>query len=128
MTRRSSSVVYHVRGGAEDAGTQVEEFFTSRGWARRVRADGTITYVRGSRRRTILLGALAGKRFFLTAVIEVRGREHAAEIHYRWSGGAGQALGGTIGRNRAHRVHEQTAAELETQLERTGRLLRARRG
>src|SRR5690625_465236 len=80
-----------------------------------------------SRRRTILLGALAGRRFFLTAVTEVREGDHAAEIHYRWGPAAGLALGGTIGRSRAERVHTQLAAELEAQLERSGHLLQVRR-
>src|SRR5699024_4992978 len=87
-------------------------------------------YEHGSRRRTILLGALAGRRFFLTAVTEVREGDHAAEIHYRWGPAAGLALGGTIGRSRAERVHTQLAAELEAQLERSGHLLQvsSRRG
>ena len=127
MRSRPASVVCVVRGGAQEARALVEEFFTSRGWTPRAQVDGTIAYEHGSRRRTILLGALAGRRFFLTAVTEVREGDHATEIHYRWGPGAGLALGGTIGRSRAERVHAQLAAELEAQLERSGHLLQVRR-
>ena len=127
MRSRPASVVCVVRGGAQEARALVEEFFTSRGWTPRVQVDGTIAYEHGSRRRTILLGALAGKKFFLTAVTEVRKGDEVAEIHYRWGPGAGLALGGSVGRKRAERAHAQLAVELEAQLERSGRLLQVRR-
>ena len=127
MSRQASSVRYVVRGRADRARAVVEEFFTSRGWRPRTQVDGTIAYERGSRRRTILLGALAGKKFFLTAVTDVRDDHGTAVIRYRWGPRAGLALGGTIGRDRADRVHTQMAADLETHLQREGLLLKASR-
>lgn len=127
MSERAPSVRYRVRGGPEQARAAVEEFFTSRGWRPRMQADGTIAYERGSRRRTVLLGALAGKRFLLTAVTDVRESNHATTIHYRWGPCAGRALGGMLGRQRADRVHTETAAALEHQLADEGRLLQVDR-
>lgn len=127
MSRQASSVRYVVRGGADQARAVVEDFFTSRGWRSRRQVDGTIAYERGSRRRTLLLGALAGKKFFVTAVTDVREEDAAAVIDYRWGPHAGLALGGTIGRDRADRVHTQMAADLETHLQRGGQLLQVSR-
>ena len=39
------------------------------GWHGKRRADGAVVYERGSLRRTLLLGALAGKRFHVRLVV-----------------------------------------------------------
>lgn len=124
---RACQVVLVVRGDRQAAQTSVEEFFAGQGWSRRERGAGRFDFERGSRRRTILLGALAGRQFFLTAQIELRESDHTTDIRYRWGAGAGLALGGSLGRDRADRVHEETAAALEKHLEADGRLVRARR-
>lgn len=126
-TAPAAQVVLVVRGHRDAARAAVEEFFVGRGWRPRERDVGRIDYERGSRRRTVLLGALAGPRFFLTAQIELREADAATEVRYRWGVDAGLALGGTLGRRRADRVHEQTAAALEQHLQASGRLLRTRR-
>jgi hypothetical protein len=123
----AAQVVLVMRGDRDAARATVEEFFAGRGWRARERGPDRIDYEQGSRRRTILLGALAGQQFFLTAQIELRETGGTTDVHYRWGVGAGLALGGTLGRRRADRVHEQTAAALEQHLEATGRLLRTRR-
>lgn len=125
--RRSEQVVFVVRGDQAAVRTILEDFFVGRGWTARVRADGRLEYERGSRRRTILLGALAGRRFFLTAQIEIREGARTTDIRYRWGADVGAALGGTLGRVRAAREHEQTAAALEKQLADAGRLVQVRR-
>src|SRR5699024_1501724 len=61
-----------VRGDAVRARELVEEFFVDRGWRARERGPGRVDYERGSRRRTRLLGALAGRRFHVTARIALR--------------------------------------------------------
>lgn len=124
---RSAQVVLEVRGGAAATRDRVERFFLERGWSPRERAGGRVDYERGSLRRTIVLGALAGRRFFLTAQIEVRAREGGTDIRYRWGDGAGLALGGRLGRQRAARAHEETAAELRRELFVEGVLLHVHR-
>ncbi len=126
-TAPAAQVVLVVRGDRDAAQAAVEEFFLGRGWRPRERGVGRTDYERGSRRRTILLGALAGQRFLLTAQIELRERDGTTDVRYRWGVGAGLALGGTLGRRRADRVHEQTAMALEEHLEASGLLLRTRR-
>lgn len=126
-TAPAAQVVLVVRGDRDAARATVEEFFVGRGWRARERGPGRIDYERGSRRRTILLGALAGQQFLLTAQIELRETDGTTDVRYRWGVGAGLALGGTLGRRRADRVHGQTAAALEQHLEATGRLLGTRR-
>lgn len=73
-----------VSGGRTEAQELLDAFFHDRGWARRERGEGRIDYECGSRRRTILLGALAGEGFFLTAPVELREREPGTEVRYRW--------------------------------------------
>ncbi|MFC7375335.1 MULTISPECIES: hypothetical protein [unclassified Brachybacterium] len=125
-TGPSDQVVYVVRGDHDDTRESVESFFREHGWSPRERGPGRVDYERGSRRRTILLGALAGRRFFLTAQIEIRERDHTTDVRYRWGAGAGLALGGTVGRDRAARAHRETAAALEKHLEADGRLVSTR--
>lgn len=140
---RVTATVLVVNCGPDAAGEILDAFFRDRGWGRRERGEGRIDYERGSRRRTILLGALAGKDFFLTAQIEIRAGGRTAEIpasgrtaeirasgltteiRYRWGAAAGAALGGSLGRGRAERAHQQTVIALEAHLEHLGMLVRA---
>ncbi|WP_422115649.1 hypothetical protein [Brachybacterium sp. UNK5269] len=126
-TTPAAQLVLVVRGDREAARAAVEEFFVGHGWRPRERGVGRIDYERGRRRRTILLGALAGRRFFLTAQIELRETDAATDVRYRWGLGAGLALGGALGRRRADQVHAETAAALERHLEASGLLIRSRR-
>lgn len=116
-----------VSSGPAETQELLDAFFHDRGWARRERGEGRVDYERGSRRRTILLGALAGEAFFLTAPMELRERESTTEVRYRWGAGAGAALGGSLGRRRAARAHQQTADALEAHLERLGLLVQVNR-
>ncbi|MGP5376866.1 hypothetical protein CIK73_13580 [Brachybacterium alimentarium] len=125
-----------VAGDPAAARALVEEFFVGRGWRPRERGVGRVDFECGSRRRTILLGGLAGKAFHLTARIEIRdaGRDgvprsadRTAVIRYRWGADDGRTLGGTLGRARAARAHAETATALEEQLRARGHLVRARR-
>ncbi|MCT1653066.1 hypothetical protein [Brachybacterium muris] len=128
MAERQEKLLMVLRGDAQAARRDVAAFFDVRGWVPRVRDDGSVAYEFGNRGRTVLLGALAGKQFFLTGIVELREDTHTTDVVYRWGPGAGLALGGTLGRRRADRVHEETAAALQQHLEGTGRLLRTRRG
>ncbi|MGO2586396.1 MAG: hypothetical protein ACTH9F_13730, partial [Brachybacterium tyrofermentans] len=74
-----SGAVLVVDCGSAQTQELLDVFFRGRGWGRRERGEGRIDYERGSRRRTILLGALAGRAFFLTAQIEIRGLERTTE-------------------------------------------------
>lgn len=132
-----SGVELVVRGDSARARALLEEFFVGRGWRPRERGEGRVDYERGSRRRTLLLGGLAGSRFHLTARLEVPAGERAAgttgdegttTIHYRWGADDGRTLGGTLGRARAIRIHTETAAALEEHLAAGGHLVRVRRG
>ncbi|MGP9681563.1 hypothetical protein [Brachybacterium sp. AOP3-A1-3] len=124
---RTTATVLVVNCGPDAAREVLDAFFRDRGWGRRERGEGRIDYERGSRRRTILLGALAGKALFLTAQIEIRAGGRTTEIRYRWGAAAGAALGGSLGRARAERAHQQTVIALEAHLEHLGMLVRAGR-
>lgn len=126
MSERTE-VLMVLRGDEQAARADVAAFFDPRGWVPRVRNDGSIAYEYGSRGRTVLLGAMAGRKFFLTAIIETRQDAHTTDVVYRWGPSEGLALGGTLGRRRADRIHQETAEALEHHLKATGRLLRTRR-
>lgn len=127
---RTGGRVLTVRGEGRAVRRVISRFFTSRGWSEHRRGPDRIEYRTGHRGATILLGGLAGRRFHLTAPIELhRGRlegRTVIEIHYRWGDQVGRALGGAIGRARAARVHAETAAELERELATQGLLLHSR--
>lgn len=123
MSERTASVLMVMRGDEQAARADVAAFFDARGWVPRVRDDGSLAYECGSRGRTVLLGALAGRKFFLTGIIETRQDAHTTDVVYRWGPDAGLALGGTIGRRRAERAHAETAEALQRHLQGTGRLL-----
>lgn len=127
MSERGEQLLMVMRGDEQAARADVAAFFEARGWVPRVREDGSIAYERGSRGRTVLLGALAGGRFFLTGIIETREDAHTTDVIYRWGPSEGLALGGTMGRQRAGRAHAETADALQKHLESTGRLLRTSR-
>ena len=126
-THPGSGVVLTVRAEPEAAEALLEEFFTGRGWSVAERGSGRVSYEIGSRRRTVLLGALAGSAFHLTAPLELREGPGVTEIRYLWGDSAWRALGGLRGRARAARTHGETAAALERKLEADGRLVRVRR-
>ncbi|WP_114854278.1 hypothetical protein [Brachybacterium sp. YJGR34] len=120
------AVVFTLRGEAATARLAVGEFFEDRGWRVRERGEGRVDFESGSRRRTILLGAPAGRRFLLTAQISLRELGDRTEVRYRWGESAGQELGGRLGRTRARRAHRETAAALEQVLHDDGMLLSTR--
>ncbi|MGO1227449.1 hypothetical protein ACT3SQ_03790 [Brachybacterium sp. AOP42-C2-15] len=116
-----------VRGDVRSARTALDQFFLGRGWSAQERSPGRIDYERGSRRRSVLLGAFAGRKFHLTAPIELREGPGVTEIRYVWGESAGRALGGASGRARASRVHLETLTALEQQLGADGRLVQVRK-
>ena len=125
-TAQREGRLFEMSGGADAARADLEDFFNGLDWRPRVLSPARIDFERGNRTLTILLGALAGRRFFLTAQIEILERGSGVEVGYRWGAGAGQALGGTLGRHRAARAHAETATALEQTLRRGGRLVRVR--
>lgn len=120
-------VVLTVRGDLRSVRAAVDRFFLSRGWSAHERGPVRIDFERGSRRRSVFLGAFAGRRFHLTAPIELREGPGVTEIRYLWGESAGRALGGASGRARASRVHLETVTALEQQLGADGRLVETRR-
>lgn len=120
-------VALMVRGDLRSVRTALDQFFLSRGWSVHERGPGRIDVERGSRRRSVFLGAFAGAKFHLSAPIELREGPGVTEIRYLWGESAGRALGGASGRARAARVHLETAGALEQQFGSDGRLVEARR-
>ncbi|ASK65460.1 hypothetical protein CFK39_06010 [Brachybacterium avium] len=124
-----------VVGGRRTIDPLVARFFAERGWSAHERGSGRFIVETGSLRRTVLLGAFAGSRFRLTALIELleplqppRGADapETVEVRYRWGAGAGRALGGSIGRARAARRHRETSLALERYLGAAGHSVHAR--
>lgn len=131
-TAAGAGTVLTVRGDVRAVRARLGEFFAAHGWEVHEGGHGRVEIERGSRRRTVLLGAFAGRGFHLHAAVELCEAggavgERVTEIHYLWGADAGRALGGTAGRACAARVHSDTAVALEQELEADGRLLRARR-
>lgn len=127
MTRQpTGGAVLTVRGDQRSVRSELEEFFRSRGWSVEAEGPGRIDIARGSRRRSVLFGAFAGRNFHLSAPIELREGAGVTEIRYLWGESAGRALGGTTGRARAARVHRETATALERRFAADGRLVGTR--
>ena len=123
----AAGVVLSVGGALPAVRALVGRFFVERGWQVRERGPALLVAETGSRRRTVLLGALAGRRFHLTAPLELHEVPGGVEVRYRWGAGAGRALGGSLGRARATRSHERTAAALAEALGADGRGVQVRR-
>ena len=116
-----------VGAGLDAPGELVEEFFVGRGWRARPRGPGRIDFESGSRRRTILLGALARDGFHVLAPLAGRGGGGAPLSAYGGGAPAGGARGARRGRARALRVHQETADALQRELQATGQLRHVRR-
>ncbi|MDN5822527.1 MAG: hypothetical protein L0H74_03355 [Brachybacterium sp.] len=121
-----------VAGELRTVGGLVAQFFTEHGWTVHERGPGRLEVETGSLRRTVLLGAFAGSRFRLTALLELRalpsdgGGPETVEVRYRWGAGAGRALGGSVGRIRAARRHRETSIALGRHLGADGRTVHTR--
>ncbi|MBB5830315.1 hypothetical protein [Brachybacterium aquaticum] len=126
--------VLRVRGPLEAVQSETASFFVERGWRVAEDSPGHLVLERGSRRRTVLLGALAGSGFHLSAPLTFVAERDAqgavagqvTVIGYRWGRTAGRALGGTVGRSRAARAHARTAAALAARFAADGRLVDSR--
>src|SRR5699024_12483388 len=105
----AAGVVLTVGGALPAVRALVGRFFVERGWQVHERGPALLVAETGSRRRTVLLGALAGRRFHLTAPLELHEVPGGSEVRYRWGAGAGRALGGSLGRARATRSRARTA-------------------
>ncbi len=125
-TDRRTGTVLTVAGDLDTVTRAVAEFFTAHGWTVHERGPGRLEVGTGSLRRTLLLGAFAGSRFRLSALLELRELPDAVEVRHRWGAGAGRALGGASGRARAARRHLETSAALERHLAADGRPVRSR--
>src|SRR5699024_10978283 len=125
-TDRRTGTVLTVAGDLDTVTRAVAEFFTAHGWTVHERGPGRLEVGTGSLRRTLLLGAFAGSRFRLSALLELRELSDAVEVRHRWGAGAGRALGGASGRARAARRHLETSAALERHLAADGRPVRSR--
>lgn len=127
MRRRRPDGVVLVVGGAPPAVREsVAQFLVGRGWRVHERAPGRLEVETGSVRRSVLLGAFAGRRFHLASALELREVPGAVELRWRWGARAGRALGGAAGRARAARVHGETADALAQHLRAQGRPVRIR--
>ena len=117
---RGGGVRLSVRADAGALRPLLEEFFAGRGW--RVHAQGAERHVveRASLARTILLGALAGRRFHVRARLELDEIPGGTRIRYRWGATVGRALGGAVGWSRAARLHAETADALIERLRAEG--------
>ena len=111
-----------VRGDHETVRTLLEEFFTARGWRVHEASPGSLDVETGSLGRTLLLGALAGRRFHVRGRLELAEDAGGVRIRYRWGGTSGRALGGAVGAARAGRLHAETADALAAHLRERGLL------
>lgn len=101
------------------------------GWRGKRRADGAVVYERGSLRRTLLLGALAGKRFHVRLVVHalsVKNRAAGAGsvVELRVGEHVGWALGGMLGIQHARVAADEAVADLEREFSQRGVLAGAR--
>ena len=109
-----------VRGDHETVRTLLEEFFTARGWRVHEASPGRLDVETGSLGRTLLLGALAGRRFHVRGRLELAEDAGGVRIRYRWGATVGRALGGAVGWSRAARLHAETADALIERLRAEG--------
>lgn len=122
---RGGGVRLLVRGDRETVRALLEEFFTGQGWRVRAQGPGRLDVETGSLPRTILLGALAGRRSHLRARLELEEAPGGTRVRYRWGATVGRALGGAVGWARASRRHAETAEALTEQLRERGILREA---
>lgn len=119
--------VLTLRAAREEARGLVDAAMREAGWVGAATPDGDRLYTRGSKPRTVLLGALAGRAFYLEVVSSAVERGPGiTEVDYRWGEHHGLLLGGTLGRRAAEREHERTLAAVRRHLEDTGALLGCR--
>lgn len=122
---RGAGMRLEVSGDPEAARALLAEFFTARGWRVRETGPHRLDIETGSLRRTLLLGALAGRRFHLRARLELAAIHGGTRIRYRWGATVGRTLGGAVGWARAGRRHAETAEELVRHLRADGLLREA---
>lgn len=116
-----------VRGDVDEVRARIAALVAERGWRVTDAPGEELLLERGSRGRTIVLGSLAGRAFYLSARIGTRAGEGGTLVEHRWGAGAGLVLGGTLGRARAARAHAELSQELEAALREQGLLVRVRR-
>lgn len=123
---RTGRVELSVRADPGTVRTLLEEFFTARGWRVAEQAGapdpGLLEVETGSLRRTVLLGALAGRGAHLRARLELAEEPGGTRVVVRRSERAGRALGGLVGAARARRLHTETAEALTAHLREQGLL------
>jgi hypothetical protein len=117
---RGGGVRLLVRGDHERVRALLEEFFTGRGWRVTEHGPGRLDLETGSLARTLLLGALAGRRFHVRGRLELAEDAGGMRIRYRWGATVGRALGGARGAARAGRLHAETADVLTDHLRSEG--------
>ena len=102
-------IVLTLHASQENARALVDTAMAEAGWRVGSAADGERRYVRGSRGRTIILGALAGSAFYLeVASTAVERRPGVTDVDLRWGEHHGLLLGGALGRIRAEREMART--------------------
>lgn len=116
-----------VRGDVDEVRARIAALVAERGWRVTDATGEELLLERGSRGRTIVLGSLAGRAFYLSARMGTRAGEGGTLVEHRWGAGAGLVLGGTLGRARAARAHAELSQALEAALREQGLLVRVRR-
>ena len=122
---RGGGVRLLVRGDLEETRALLAEFFTAQGWRVHETTPARLDVETGSLRRTVLLGALAGRRFHLRARLELAEVPGGTRVRYRWGATVGRTLGGAVGWARAGRRHAETAEVLVERLRADGLLREA---
>ncbi|EWS79874.1 hypothetical protein GCM10009793_36030 [Brachybacterium phenoliresistens] len=109
-----------------EAAAIAREVLGTLGWRVRAQTPATLELERGRRGATILLGGLAGQALHLTAALGVAERPHGTDLRLVWDDREGRALGGSLGRRRAHRILEESLRALEEDLRERSLLLGVR--